>query len=121
PTRRRRARRWRYMPLPRSWAVTSRRRYGSSPRAAEIKSNHIKKRKVYEYKQRKVAHIEQLCGLACSFDVASLHRSKGDGLQQAVRKLGKRGQETRRADLPRGRRLQGYGIQAWRPLAPHEA
>lgn len=32
-----------------------------------------------------MAHIEQLYGLACGFDAASLHRSKGDGLQQAVR------------------------------------
>ena len=53
-----------------------------------------------------MAHVELLYGLACDFDAASLHRSERNGLQQAVRELGQRGQEARRADLPRGRRYK---------------
>lgn len=40
-----------------------------------------------------MAHVELLYGLACGVDAASLHRSEGNGLQQAVRELGQRGQE----------------------------
>ncbi len=117
---------WRFTVWRSSWAATSKPPSGSLPKGGETRNKIIKNRlstkkeNAYEYIKNENAASQQVFNRAGGHGAAILRRG-GQPPRHAVRKLGERGGQARRAYLQGGRSLQGDGVQAERHPPQAEA